>query len=158
MAFGGGGVTVWGGISMNGKSELVILRGESMNAERYMDLCIRDIVVPYAENMGDGFVLIDDNARPHRAGIVNDFLRDHGIERMDWPPLSPDMNAIEHVWSRMKLKMKEREGRMDNLDELMNAVQQEWDAIPQEFINDLIRSMPRRTAAVIASRGGPTKY
>lgn len=158
VAFGGGGVTVWGGMSMNGKSELVILRGESMNGARYRDLCVRDIVVPYAQNFGDDFILVDDNARPHRARIVNEILADHGIERMEWPPLSPDMNPIEHVWSRMKRKMKEWEGRLDNLDELVNAIQHEWDAIPQEFLQALVESMPRRVAALIRSRGGPTKY
>lgn len=158
VAFGGGGVTVWGGISMTGKTELVVLRGESMNGERYRDLCIRDIVVPHAQNFGDDFILVDDNARPHRARIVTDFLRHHNIERMDWPPLSPDMNPIEHVWSRMKMKLKEREGRLENLDDLMHAVQEEWDAIPQEFLRNLVESMPRRVLALIRARGGPTKY
>ncbi|CAH0553553.1 unnamed protein product [Brassicogethes aeneus] len=37
------------------------------------------------------------------------------------------MNPIEHVWSRMELKMKEREGRIENLDKLVNAIQEEWD-------------------------------
>lgn len=158
VAYGGGGVTVWGGMTMNGKTELVILRGENMNAVRYRDLCIRDIVVPFAQNVGNDLMLVDDNARPHRANIVNEYLRDHGIERMDWPPLSPDMNPIEHVWSRMKLKMKEREGRMENLDDLVNGIQEEWEAIPQEFLRNLVEGMPRRVAELIRTRGGPTKY
>ncbi|CAH0549688.1 unnamed protein product [Brassicogethes aeneus] len=54
------------------------------------------------------------------------FDRDHHIEKINWPPLSPDMNPIEHVWSRIKLKMKEREEGMENLDELVNAIQEEW--------------------------------
>lgn len=158
VAFGGGGVTVWGGMGMNVKTELVVLRGQSMNGERYRDLCIRDIVVPYAENIGNNLILVDDNARPHRARIVTEFLEDHNIERMEWPPLSPDMNPIEHVWSRMKLNMKDREGRMDNLDDLMNAVREEWEAIPQQFLRNLVEGMPRRVEAVIRTRGGPTKY
>lgn len=159
VAYGGGGVTVWGGVGMNGKSELVILgAGESMNGERYRDLCMRNIVVPYAQNVGNNFVLIDDNARPHRARVVNEFLRDHDIERMEWPPLSPDMNMIEHVWSRMKLGVKEREGRMENLNDLANVIRDEWEAIPQDFLTNLVESMPRRVAALHQARGGPTKY
>ncbi|CAH0558559.1 unnamed protein product [Brassicogethes aeneus] len=64
--------------------------------------------------------------------------KDHDIERMNWPPLSPDMNPIEDVWSRMKLKMKERKGRMENLDELVNSIQEEWEAIPQKFLSNLV--------------------
>ena len=28
-------------------------------------------------------VLMDDNAHPHRARVVNDYLEDEGIERLD---------------------------------------------------------------------------
>lgn len=157
-AFGGGGVTVWGGICRNGKTDLVILIGESMNAERYGNLCVRDIVVPYAENFGNDFILVDDNARPHRAQIVNEILRENNIERMEWPARSPDMNPIEHVWSRLKLKLSHRENGFQNLNDLANEIWQEWEAIPQNFIRALIDSMPRRVADVIANRGGPTKY
>ncbi|GFV48997.1 DDE_3 domain-containing protein [Trichonephila clavipes] len=41
---------------------------------------------------------MDDNARPHRAGIVEEYLEDHGLERMEWPARPPDLNTIEHLW------------------------------------------------------------
>ena len=45
---------------------------------------------------------MDDNARPHRAHVVNDYLEDNGIERLDWPPCSPDLNPIEHAWDALQ--------------------------------------------------------
>jgi len=158
VPFGGGGVTVWGGVMRNGKTDLVVLIGQTMNAVRYRDLCINEIVVPFSENFGDDFILVDDNARPHRAEIVNDVLREHGIHRMNWPARSPDMNVIEHVWSRMKLKLNQIEHEFMNLDELAIAVREEWESIPQEFIGNLVDSMPRRTAELLRVRGGPTRY
>lgn len=158
VPFGGGSVTVWGGVMRNGKTDLVVLIGQSMNGVRYRDLCVNEIVVPFAQNFGAGFILVDDNARPHRARIVQECLRENGIERMNWPARSPDMNIIEHVWSRMKLKLNQREQEFLNFEELAIAVREVWEAIPQEFITNLVDGMPRRTAELLRVRGGPTRY
>jgi hypothetical protein len=40
-------------------------------------------VRPYAGAVGDGFILMDDNARPHRARVVTDYLENETIERME---------------------------------------------------------------------------
>lgn len=158
VPFEGGGVLVWGGVMLNGRTDLVVLVRESMNGERYRDLCIRDIIIPFAQNFGNDFILVDDNARPHRARIVQDVLRDNNIERMNWPARSPDMNVIEHVWSWMKRKLNDREHNFNNLNELANAIRVEWNAIPQDFLANLVSSMPRRVAEVRRAHGGPTHY
>ena len=40
---------------------------------------------------------MDDNSRSHRAHLVNDFLHDENIARLEWPACSADMNPIEHA-------------------------------------------------------------
>ncbi|GFY26971.1 transposable element Tc3 transposase [Trichonephila clavipes] len=38
------------------------------------------------------YLFMDDNARPHRANIVDECLQSENITRMDWPANSPDLN------------------------------------------------------------------
>ena len=48
---------------------------------------------------GPGATSQDDNATPHRAQVVTDFLLQHGILRKDWSArLSPDLEPTQHVW------------------------------------------------------------
>jgi hypothetical protein len=39
-----------------------------------------------------------DNARHHVARVCQDFLANHNISPHDWPPYSPDLSPIEHLW------------------------------------------------------------
>ncbi|GFW49977.1 transposable element Tcb2 transposase [Trichonephila clavipes] len=65
VRFGGGGVLVYGGISIDGRTDLYIIRDGPLTARRYRDEILRPIVVPYAAAIGDDFILMDDNCRPH---------------------------------------------------------------------------------------------
>ncbi|GFY15957.1 transposable element Tcb2 transposase [Trichonephila clavipes] len=92
VRFGGGGVLVYGGISIDGRTDLYIIRDGPLTARRYRDEILRPIVVPYAAAIGDDFILMDYNCRPHRANLVEDFFFEEEIVRMEWPTCSTDMN------------------------------------------------------------------
>ncbi|GFW97508.1 transposable element Tcb2 transposase [Trichonephila clavipes] len=136
--FGGGGVLVYGGISIDGRTDLYIIRDGPLTARRYRDEILRPIVVPYAAAIGDDFILMDDNFRLHRANLVEDFLFEEGIVRMEWPACSPDMNPIEHVWDALGRRVAGRQPPPQTLQGLERALLEEWDRIPQLVINSLI--------------------
>uniref|UniRef100_A0A4W5KKF7 HTH cro/C1-type domain-containing protein n=1 Tax=Hucho hucho TaxID=62062 RepID=A0A4W5KKF7_9TELE len=147
--FGGGSVMVWGGISLGGRTALHVLARGSLTAIRYRDEILRPLVRPYAGAVGPGFLLMQDNARPHVAGVCQQFLREEGIDAMDWPARSPDLNPIEHIWDIMSRSIHQRHVAPQTVQELADALVQVWEEIPQETIHHLIRSMPRRCREVI---------
>jgi hypothetical protein len=73
-----------------------------------------------------------------------------------WPSQSPDLNPIEHLWEEVERRIRCQNLR--NKNELMEKIQDVWNEIPQSTLDKLIDSMPRRYAALIKSKGGPTKY
>jgi hypothetical protein len=148
---------VWGGISEDGKTDLLVIEG-NLNANRYVQEVLIPHVVPYAGAIGDGFVLMDDNARPHRGRVVDQFIDDQGIERMEWPANSPDLNPIELLWDQLKQAARRRIDDNTTLADLCHILQEEWAAIPQWRVSRLIRSMRNRCLQVIRSQGGHTSY
>ncbi|GFV95804.1 transposable element Tcb2 transposase [Trichonephila clavipes] len=56
VRFGGGGALVYGGISIDGRTDLYIIRDGPLTARRYRNETLRPIVVPYAAAIGDDFI------------------------------------------------------------------------------------------------------
>ncbi|GFV98258.1 transposable element Tc1 transposase [Trichonephila clavipes] len=150
VRFGGGRVLVYGSISIDGRTYLYIIRDVPLTARRHRDEILRPIVVPYAAAIGDDFILMDDNCRPNHANLVEDFLFEEGIVRMEWPACSPDMNPIEHVWDALGRRVAGRQPPPQTIQELEITLLEEWDRIPQLVINSLIDSMPHRFLTLLA--------
>jgi transposase len=62
----------------------------------------------------------------------------YGIVLIPHPSTSPDMNPIEKCWRRIKQALHRRKHQPTNEAEMQAAVTEEWEAIPQEWINELI--------------------
>ncbi|GFX91786.1 transposable element Tcb2 transposase [Trichonephila clavipes] len=95
---------------------------------------------------------------PHRANLVEDFLFEEGIVRMEWPACSPDMNPIGNVWDALGRRVAGHQPPPQTLQELESALLEEWDRIPPLVINSIIDSMPQRCSTLLAVRGNHTPY
>ena len=151
----GGSLMVWAGISDTSKTDLITIEGH-INAEQYIQEVLEPVIVPRAADHGDGFILMDDNATPHRARITQEYLEAEGVHRMQWPACSPDLNPIEHAWNYLGRALSRRLRGGERLQDIREILIEEWNNIPQQYIQKLIRSMRRRCQAVIDSQGGHT--
>ena len=94
------GAPLWFGVTLATMVlQIYVIRNGSL--EKYRDEILTPIVSLYVGAIGDDFILMDGNARPHRARIVNEYLQQESIERMDWPATSPDLNPIDHAWGHL---------------------------------------------------------
>ncbi|UYV71802.1 hypothetical protein LAZ67_9000462 [Cordylochernes scorpioides] len=147
------GIMVWGAIAYDSRSPLLRIQG-TMTAQRYVDDVLRPVTLPYLQEVPNALYQ-QDNARPHTARISQQALQD--VQMLPWPPYSPDLSPIEHVWDIIGRRLHALPQPRSE-DELWQMVEREWRAIPQDAIRTLIDSLPRRVAACIAVRGGPTCY
>ena len=68
------------------------------------------------------------------------------------------MPPIEHVFDFIGQRLARTAGGDQNENELWLQGEATWNTIPQDYIQSLYGSMPRREQALIAQRGGHTKY
>ncbi|KAI4878552.1 hypothetical protein NFI96_016749, partial [Prochilodus magdalenae] len=90
-------VMVWGGISLEGCTDLYRLDNDTLTAIRYQDEILGPVVRPYAGAVGPGFLLVHNNTRPHVARVCRQFLEIEGTETIDWPTGSPDFQIWEEI-------------------------------------------------------------
>ena len=74
-----------------------------------------------------------------------------------WPSSSPDLNPIENYW--VMLKQKVAKLNPTSYDDLVQKVKLVWtQEITTDYCIELVESMPRHIQAVLATKGGCTKY
>ncbi|GFS49693.1 transposable element Tcb1 transposase [Trichonephila clavipes] len=103
-------------------------------------------------------MVCDDNASIHTARCVQEWFEEHDdkVEHLAWPPRSPDLNIIEHLWEYLEFKLHSR--FPPNLPELETVMQKEWLDIPLNIVNGLYACIPRLIKSVLPSKAGPILY
>ncbi len=85
-------------------------------------------------------------------------LLEAGVPQMEWPALSPDLNPMENLWDQLSCHVEGRNPAPQNLSDLRAALQEEWDAMPQQIISRLVNSMRRCCQAVIDAQRHMRSY
>ena len=155
--WGAGSVMIWAGISSEYRTGLHVVQG-NVNGQCYLDSMATPIVVPLATRQNHNFLFMDHNAPAHRARLVQNALIQNNVVRMEWPALSPDLNPIENLWSIPGRRNHSRDNLVTTVQELTDALIQEWQALDQTVIRNTIRTMRRRCIECISNRGAPTSF
>ncbi|GBM62745.1 hypothetical protein AVEN_63319-1 [Araneus ventricosus] len=77
---------------------------------------------------------------------------------MSWPPNSPDLNPMEHIWDVMERQLRTQTPPCPNSSTLRERCLDIWYNLFPAMYQKLVTSIPRRDAAVLKAKGGATHY
>ncbi len=88
-------------------------------------------------------ILPADNAPCHKAQIISDWFLEHDNEFtfLKWPPQSPDLNPIEHLWDVVERENRIMDVQPTNLQQLRDDIMSIWTKISEECFQHLVESM-----------------
>lgn len=145
-------IMVYGAIGLDYKSKLVICE-KTLDALEYRNVINKSQMKnDLDEKYGEGqYIFMQDGAPAHTSYLTSLFLQKRVSYLKIWPANSPDLNPIEHLWGAMKRIIKTK--NITSKNELIETVQEVWDAFPQEAINRLVLSFHGRLRTLIANDG-----
>ena len=138
------------------KTPIVFIAG-NLTAQRYRDEVLDTMLLPFMKMYGPGLTFQQDNVRPHTARLTRQHLQQHNVTVMNWPWRSPDLSPIEHIWDELKRNIRKNHNPQ-SLRELRQAIEREWDNLPEQTVQRYVNSMRNHCLAVVTANGGHTPY
>lgn len=149
-------VMVWGFFSDGGVETLVPISG-LMDRFQFVDILSENLLLSaYKMDLGYDFILQQDNDPKHMSNYAKDFLSGAGIRVIEWPAQSPDLNPIENLWTQLKRQVRASDRRDEG--RMLDIIMKEWEQLDMNYLQTLVRSIPKRLREVIANKGLHTHY
>ncbi len=119
-----------------------------MDSKKYNEIILSQIQTWFEAARAHGVRLVwqHDGASCHRSFETEDNLFRRNLPTINWPPYSPDLNLIEHVWSWMKRYIQDHyfrayyDAKSVPLDRLREIIWEAWNAVPDSYIETLFNS------------------
>ena len=149
-------IMVWGAIGVGYKSPLLCF-DENCNQVSYMKILQDNRIIDGLDEIFGQFQYIfqQDNAPPHVAKRTVAWLSDKVHLLTNWPPHSPDLSPVEMMWALMKSKINVDD--VHSKGELFTRVQEIWNEIPQDMVDNMASSFEARLRACLYLRGELTQ-
>ena len=81
-----------------------------------------------------------------------------GVQVLDWPSRSPDLNPNEYIWDELGRCVRQQVNPPQTLGDLERALVEQWRRLPQAVFTNVLRSTRRRCVAVRDARDGHNRY
>ena len=151
------GIMVSGGICAQGLGKIIFHSG-NVNSFAY-----KQVLKFYREDLNffSSKIFQQDGAQSHSSklskNIIKALFNDRYIPTWEeescprWPPNSPDLSAIEIIWSIIKQMLILFPPK--DMQELKETIQKIWESIPQKVCKNIIDHMKQRWALCIKYKG-----
>lgn len=94
---GGGSIMIWACFSGFGIGPFHEIEG-IMDRFKYRDI-LANVMMPHSEwEMPLRWIFQHHKDRKHTSKLVKEWLAENGVQTLDWPAQSPDLNPIELIW------------------------------------------------------------
>ena len=133
-------VNAWGAISTKGKVNLYLFI-YNLTKEEYVKI-LSDNLKDLREIGGKNFLFQCDNDLKHKSKLALEFYSKNKLDRLEWPPYSPDLNPIENVWGIVKQQVNKCD--LSKISEVIAKVKEIWSELDLKVIENVIQNMPIR--------------
>jgi hypothetical protein len=150
-------------VSKMGKSTVVFVApGVKINSDYYCEQVLNNGLLPaIRDRCGQhNWTLQQDGAPSHRSAHTVAFLQAENINFIEpdmWPPNSPDLNPVDYaIWGALQQRVYTHKPR--NVEELQQAILEEWDRLSQNLITASIDQWRKRLLQVVNNGGGHIEH
>jgi DDE superfamily endonuclease/Transposase len=149
-------IGIWACFSSQGVGAIQIF-DDTMDTRLYTDTMQR-FMKPCALRLwpSGAWFYLQDNASYHKSHRSLEWFHNNGVDLVELPPHSPDLNPIENLWADLKRRVESRFPH--SIPELKQIVTEEWENTTQLTCSSLVDSMHDRMLAVVATCGHKTGY
>ena len=152
-------VSFWVAITADGPQAIVPIQG-NLNSKQYQKIIKEHLLQPHRDR--EGYFGIDyfvhDNVALANTQDVRHLITDYGMQKLDIPTYSPDLNCIENLFNELKRRVSVLVQPGASRDQVIEAAMKAFFEIPREYCKALVDSEVNRLTAVIENRGGYTTY
>ena len=137
-----------------------LAKGEKVDSVIYRDQILMGPLRQFWEESFEDIpvpIVMEDNAPVHKKVCIPVRI-ELGMTILEWPPNSPDLNPIEHIWSYIKDIIARDYADVSSIEEMRRIVIALWEGFTDTQFDSLIDSMVDRIEAVIAAGGGTTRF